>query len=278
MNISELATAAGVTAWTVRWYESQGVLPASRRAANGYRAYALGDLELLRLVVTLRRLGLRPVDAGRAAQGLLAGEVDDGLAEVLARQLTAIARQRADLDALEGEILDIRDTIDAARSSRVAQEGTMSDAPPIRVLFLCTGNSARSQIAQALLQQAGGRDFEVESAGTEPKGVNPYTTRVLAEKGIDWSHATSTPVTEFADQPWDYIITVCDRARQACPVFPGRHDSLHWGLDDPAEVEGTDEEKLEAFRRTAMDVAIRLRPFITLARRAAGRERPVTLA
>ena len=74
----------------------------------------------------------------------------------------------------------------------------MSDAPRIRVLFLCTGNSARSQIAQALLQQAGGDDFEVESAGTEPKGVNPYTIRVLAEHGIDWSQATSTSVTEFA--------------------------------------------------------------------------------
>lgn len=154
----------------------------------------------------------------------------------------------------------------------------MTDAPRIRVLFLCTGNSARSQIAQALLQHAGGDDFEVESAGTEPKGVNPYTVRVLAESGIDWSGARSTSVTEFVDQPWDYVITVCDRARQGCPVFPGEHDSLHWGLDDPAEVEGSDEQKLEAFRKTRMDVAIRLRPFITLARRAAGRERPVTLA
>ena len=154
----------------------------------------------------------------------------------------------------------------------------MSDAPPIRVLFLCTGNSARSQIAQALLQQAGGDDFEVESAGTEPKGVNPYTLRVLAESGIDWSGARSKSVTEFVDQHWDYVITVCDRARQACPMFPGQHDQLHWGLEDPAEVEGTDEQKLDAFRKTRMDITMRLRPFITLARRAAGRERPVTLA
>ena len=154
----------------------------------------------------------------------------------------------------------------------------MTDTPPIRVLFLCTGNSARSQIAQALLQQTGGGDFEVESAGTEPKGVNPYTVRVLAESGIDWSQARSKSVTEFIDQHWDYVITVCDRARQACPIFPGQHDQLHWGLEDPAEVEGTDEQKLEAFRKTRVDIAIRLRPFITLARRAAGRERPVTLA
>ena len=103
MNISELAAAAGVTTWTVRWYETQGVLPASRRQANGYRAYEQSDVELLRLVVTLRRLGLRPDDAGRAAQGLLAGDVDDGLGDVLTHQLAAIARQRADLDTLEGE-------------------------------------------------------------------------------------------------------------------------------------------------------------------------------
>lgn len=278
MNISELATAAGVTTWTVRWYESQGVLPASRREANGYRAYDSTDVELLRLVVTLRRLGLRPDDAGRAAQGLLAGDVDDGLGDVLGQQLAAIARQRSDLEALEGEILDLRDTIEAARHARAVLEEPMSDAPPIRVLFLCTGNSARSQMAQALLGQAGGDDFEVESAGTEPKGINPYTIRVLAETGIDWSGARSKSVTEFVDQHWDYVITVCDRARQVCPVFPGRHDSLHWGLEDPAVIDGSDEQKLEAFRRTRMDLAIRLRPFVTLARRAAGRERPVALA
>jgi arsenate reductase len=231
----------------------------------------------LRLVVTLRRLGSRPDDAGRAAQGLLAGDVDDGLGDVLGQQLAAIARQRSDLDALQGEILDLRGTIEAARHARAVLEGTMSDSPPIRVLFLCTGNSARSQIAQALLAQAGGDDFEVESAGTEPKGINPYTVRVLAETGIDWSQARSKSVTECVDQHWDHVITVCDRARQVCPVFPGRHDSLHWGLEDPAEVDGSDEQKLEAFRRTRMDLAIRLRPFITLARRAAGRERPVTL-
>ena len=277
MNISELAAAAGVTTWTVRWYEAQGVLPESRRAANGYRSYEAADVDLLRIVVTLRRLGLRPDDAGRAAQGLLAGDLDDGLRDVLAEQLSAIAAQRADLERLEVEILDLRDTVDAARSVRAGKEREVTDQAPIRVLFLCTGNSARSQIAQALLQQAGAGDFEVESAGTEPKGVNPFTVQVLAESGIDWSTARSKSAQEFVGQHWDYVITVCDRARQACPIFPGHYDSLHWGLEDPAEVEGTDEEKLAAFRRTRVDVAMRLRPFVTLARRAAGRERPVSL-
>src|SRR5450759_4647592 len=91
-------------------------------------------------------------------------------------------------------------------------------APPIRVLFLCTGNSARSQIAEALLAHDGGKDFDAHSAGTEPKGVNPYTIRVLSELGIDWSRAKSKSVTEFLDRPWDYVITVCERARRACPL------------------------------------------------------------
>lgn len=139
---------------------------------------------------------------------------------------------------------------------------------PLRVLFVCTGNSARSQIAEALLRDFGGTEFEVNSAGTEPGVVNPYSVRVLDEIGIDWSAARSKSVTEFIGRPFDYVITVCDRARQTCPVFPGNHNTLHWGLDDPAEVEGTDEQKLEAFRRTRTEVATRLRPFVELARRA----------
>jgi len=141
---------------------------------------------------------------------------------------------------------------------------------PARVLFVCTGNSARSQMAEALLRQKGGPDFEVSSAGTEPHGVNPYTIRVLGEVGIDWATARSKSVTEFLGRPFDYVITVCDRARQTCPVFPGRHESLHWDLKDPAEVEGTDEAKLDAFRRTRDDIGRRIAPFAELARTRAG--------
>lgn len=142
---------------------------------------------------------------------------------------------------------------------------------PIRVLFVCTGNSARSQIAEALLADAGGADFEVHSAGTDPQGVNPYTVRILAEAGIDWSRATSDPVTKYLGESFDYVITVCDRARETCPVFPGARNPRHWGLDDPAEVAGTDEERLAAFRRTRMEVAARLGPFIEEALRGTGR-------
>lgn len=147
----------------------------------------------------------------------------------------------------------------------------MSD--PIRVLFVCTHNSARSQIAEALLARYGGQDFEVRSAGTEVAHVNPYAVRVLARLGIDWSAARSKAIGEFLDQRFDYVITVCDRARATCPVFPGSENTLHWGLDDPSEVSGDDADKLAAFERTQLEVSARLRPFIEVALRAARRER-----
>jgi arsenate reductase len=149
---------------------------------------------------------------------------------------------------------------------------------PIRVLFVCTHNSARSQIAEALLRQYGGSDFEAESAGTAATTVNPFAIRVLADAGIDWSAAESKTIDRFLDQRFDYVITVCDRAKATCPAFPGSENTLHWGLDDPSEVGGTDDEKLAAFRRTEMEVSARLRPFIEVALRAAGRRRSSALA
>jgi arsenate reductase (thioredoxin) len=269
MRIAELASRVGIAPSAVRWYEHAGVLPAAERRGNGYRDYGEADVARLRLVVSLRRLGLGPEDAGRLARLCLErGAVDLDLAPLLAEQRAAIARQRADLDRVESELLDLELTIAAAGRVR---RTTVPDPAPIRVLFLCTHNSARSQIAEALLARYGGDDFIVRSAGTEQTRVNPFAVRVLAELGIDWSAARSKVLTEFVDEPWDYVVTVCDRARQACPVFPGAVNSLHWGLDDPSEVEGTDEEKLAAFRRTATEVSVRLRPFVEIARRAAGR-------
>jgi arsenate reductase len=137
---------------------------------------------------------------------------------------------------------------------------------PIRVLFVCTGNSARSQMAEALLETLGGPAFDVNSAGTEPRGVNPYTVRVLGEQGIDWSNATSKSVQQFVGQSFDHVITVCDQARQVCPVFPGQYNSLHWDLEDPAEVAGSDAEKADAFRRTYAQLATLIPTFIESAR------------
>ena len=152
------------------------------------------------------------------------------------------------------------------------------ETAPIRILFLCTGNSARSQIAEALLGQIGGRDFEAHSAGTHPRGVNPYAVDVLAEVGIDWRDAESKSINRFLDQEFDYVITVCDRARESCPVFPGSRNTLHWGLDDPAEVDGTHDEKRAAFARTRQELSLRLRPFVETARRTARRGQRPTFA
>jgi arsenate reductase len=143
----------------------------------------------------------------------------------------------------------------------------MSDRDPIRVLFVCTGNSARSVMAEALLRHHGGDRFEVFSAGTEPKGVNPLTLRVLAEAGIDASFARSKSVTEFLGQPFDYVVTVCDQARQTCPVFPGVHQSLHWGYEDPAAAEGSEEQRLAVFRKVFIQMSERVLQFATVTSR-----------
>ena len=268
MKVAELARRAGIAASAVRFYEEVGVLPDAARMANGYRDYGPDDLARLRLVVALRRLGLAPADAGRIARLCLEHrDIDLDLAPIIAEQRAAIERQRVDLDRLEAELTDLELTVAAAGRAR-AQETSRMSTDPIRVLFVCTGNSARSQIAEALLADFGGPEFAPFSAGVDPHGVNPYTIRVLGEIGIDWANARSKSVSEFLGQPFDYVITVCDRARQTCPVFPGQHNSMHWGLDDPAEVEGTDAAKLEAFRRTRTEVATRLRPFVELARKA----------
>ena len=253
----------------VRYYESAGVLPPAPRAANGYRRYGEADLARLRLVVALRRLGLAPERAGRVAAVCIERAVPDAtLIPLIAEQRAAVARSRADLDRLEAELTDLESIVSAAGRARDSMEARAMSDRPIRVLFVCTGNSARSQMAEAMLGAFGGPDFEVFSAGTEPRGVHPLAVRVLAAVGIDWSAARSKSVSEFLDQPFDYVITVCDRARQACPVFPGEHNSLHWGLDDPAEVQGSDDERLAAFQRTQVELSNRLRPFIELARRA----------
>jgi arsenate reductase len=136
---------------------------------------------------------------------------------------------------------------------------------PVRVIFVCTGNSARSQLAEAILRREGGDAFEVVSAGVEPKGVNPLTLRVLDEAGIDIRAARSKSVEEYVGQPFDYVVTVCDRARESCPVFPGGRQTLHWDFDDPAEASGTDAERMAVFRRVMAEIAEYVRRFIPAA-------------
>jgi arsenate reductase len=121
---------------------------------------------------------------------------------------------------------------------------------PLRVLFLCTGNSARSQMAEALLNQKGQGRFHAESAGSRPAArVNPYAIAALADIGIAWEGRMPRGVDGLELEPWDMVITVCDNAKEACPVFPGQPTFQHWGMDDPAEVQGTEEERKRAFEK-----------------------------
>lgn len=133
---------------------------------------------------------------------------------------------------------------------------------PIRVLFLCTHNSARSQIAEALLRHCGGNDFAAYSAGTEVTRVHPLALAALAECGIETHGLASKDLRDFANQRFDVVITVCDRARDACPLFPGDTEQRHWSFPDPSTVEGTEAEKLAAFRAVRQGLEARILPFI----------------
>jgi arsenate reductase len=131
-----------------------------------------------------------------------------------------------------------------------------------RVLILCTANSARSQMAEGLFRHAGGERYEVFSAGTRPSSVRPEAIAVMAELGIDISGQRSKSVDEFIGQPLDLVITVCDNAKEACPVFPGRTQRLHWPFEDPAGVEGPDEERESTFRKVRDQIRARIQEFL----------------
>ena len=131
-----------------------------------------------------------------------------------------------------------------------------------RVLILCTGNSARSQMAEGLLRNLAGDQFEVISAGVLPTQVRPEAITSMREIGIDISKHYSKSVDEFSEQQFDYVITVCDNANQECPVFPGKTQRIHWSFDDPAKAVGDDEARLAVFRRVRDEIFQVLRRFV----------------
>ena len=135
-----------------------------------------------------------------------------------------------------------------------------------RVLILCTGNSARSQMAEGILRHDGGPAFEVESAGTHPSHVRPEAIEAMKEIGIDISSHRSKSVDEFAGQEFDCVVTVCDNANENCPVFPGRTERIHWSFEDPAAVEGDWETRLASFRRIRDEIRERFRALVDPAR------------
>ena len=129
------------------------------------------------------------------------------------------------------------------------------------VLILCTGNSARSQMAEGLLRYDAGDRFMVESAGTRPSQVRPEAIAVMKELGIDISEQRSKSVDEFTDREFAYVLTVCDNAKESCPVFPGHANRLHRNFEDPAAAEGTEAERLAVFRRVRDEIRDYLRIF-----------------
>ena len=133
---------------------------------------------------------------------------------------------------------------------------------PVRVLILCTGNSARSQMAEGLLREMGGYRFEVASAGVAPSFVRPEAIAVMREVDVDISGHKSKSVDEFTNREFDYVITVCDNANEQCPIFPGKTSRIHWSFDDPAAAKGDDEQRLAVFRRVRDEIRQRLQLFV----------------
>src|SRR5438270_13632850 len=137
----------------------------------------------------------------------------------------------------------------------------MTDAPrgpQPRVLFLCTHNSARSQMAEGLLRQLGGDRFDVFSAGTEATHVRPLAIRAMAELGIDISGQQSKTLDRYLGEPFDDVITVCDTANEACPIFPGAKQRRHWSFEDPSKATGSEDEQLAVYRRVRDEIRVRI--------------------
>ncbi|MDX2267406.1 MAG: arsenate reductase ArsC [Bryobacter sp.] len=131
-----------------------------------------------------------------------------------------------------------------------------------KVLILCTGNSARSQMAEGLLRSLAGDRFEVHSAGTKPSFVRPEAIAAMADLGVDITSHRSKSVDEFRDQEFAYVFTVCNNAKESCPVFPGQAQMVHWSFSDPAAVEGDEATRLAAFRTIRDEIAERFREFL----------------
>jgi protein-tyrosine-phosphatase/DNA-binding transcriptional ArsR family regulator len=177
--------------------------------------------------------------------------------EALHPALASIGDDGADGGKIQGQ--------DRTTSAREIESGA-----PVRVLFLCTHNSARSQMAEGLLRNRSNSGIEVFSAGTEPSQVNPLAVRAMSEMHIDISRHESKGLEGFLDQHFDYIITVCDRARESCPVFPGDPVRIHWSFTDPSAVEGSDGVRYQAFRETAVQLNTRIGYLLLMIQREHG--------
>jgi protein-tyrosine-phosphatase len=160
----------------------------------------------------------------------------------------------------------------ALHASDTAPQGAVSHLPAkkVRVLFLCTHNSARSQMAEGILRHLSEGRIEVQSAGSQPRELHPLAVQTMARMGINISQQQSKHFDEFRGQSFDYIITVCDRMRESCPTFPGDPQQVHWSFIDPAAVEGSVQERSRAFEQVAIQLMNRIRYLVILIEREKG--------
>lgn len=159
------------------------------------------------------------------------------------------------------QIQDALQSVGAALFPIALSQSTQPRAP-VRVLFVCTYNSARSQIAEGLLRTMGSKRVQAFSAGSEPKPVHELAVRVMQENNVDIRSQRSKGLETVTGEQFDYIVTVCDRARENCPVFPGKPVHIHWSIPDPASTEGSDEERLKRFRAVADQLTERVQYFL----------------
>ena len=152
-------------------------------------------------------------------------------------------------------------------------ETEISNHSPIRILFLCTHNSARSQMAEALLRKIAGDRVEVFSAGSEPTSIHPLAIKVMSEIGIDLTQHRSKHLNEFVGQHFDYIVTVCDRVREVCPVFPGDPEQIHWSFPDPVAIEGSKQTQEKGFVNTANQLTTRIKYLLLMIDRSRAEEK-----
>lgn len=181
----------------------------------------------------------------------------------LVRESASIADNREtyysiNMAQLERLFFSIGSSLHPALDPKAERGAERKAGKPVRVLFLCTHNSARSQMAEGLLRARGGDRVEVFSAGTEPSQVNPLAIQAMDELGIDIRGHKSKSMDAFLNQSFDYVITVCDRAKDACPVFPGAPEQIHWSFADPSEASGGADKKLRAFQETAQGLSQRI--------------------
>jgi protein-tyrosine-phosphatase len=164
-----------------------------------------------------------------------------------------------DLSQLQAMFAQAGGALHPALTEQTGVPGTATSShAPVRVLFLCTHNSARSQMAEALLRHLGGAAVEAFSAGTEPSEVRPEAIETMHRRGIAMAGQSSKHLNEYLGQSFDYVITVCDRARENCPLFPGNPEQIHWSFPDPAAVSGAPEARWQAFEQVARELTVRI--------------------